>query len=71
MHNYQRQKQKAAHPKLSSEAVAINSKDDLPVIIFESENLPILSLERWSTDPFDSFPVKMQPYMFELLQLCE
>jgi hypothetical protein len=29
------------------------------------------SRQRWSTDPFDSFPIKMQPYMHELLNLCK
>jgi len=31
----------------------------------------VLSPERWSRDPFDSFPIKMQPSMHDLLYLCK
>ena len=31
----------------------------------------VLSTERWSKNPFDSFPIKMQPQMHALLDLCK
>jgi len=31
----------------------------------------VLSTERWSEDPFDSFPIKMPPQMHALLNLCK
>jgi hypothetical protein len=70
MHNYQRQKQIAAHAEPGLQVVEIERQDNDAETIIELERPLILSPERWSTDPFDSFPIKMQPHMHGLLYLC-
>jgi hypothetical protein len=51
--------------------VEIERQDNDAETIVELERPLILSPERWSKDPFDSFPIKMQPYMHDLLHLCK
>lgn len=71
MHNYRRRQQAATKEKLGNENNELRvSRGDVEIII-ALQNSHILSSERWSRDPFDSFPVKMQPYMHELLHLCK
>jgi len=71
MHNYRRQKQMAAHAKPGPQDMEIESQDNDAETIVELERPLIPSPERWSKDPFDSFPIKMQPYMHDLLYLCK
>jgi hypothetical protein len=64
MHNHQQQKRRI-------QDMEIESQDDDAETILELKRPLIASPERWSRDPFDSFPIKMQPYMHELLHLCK
>ena len=49
----------------------IESQDNDAETIVELERPLILSPEGWSQDPFDSFPIKMQPDMHNLLYVCK
>lgn len=71
MHNYRRQQQIAAHPKPGLQDTEIESQENDAVIIVELECPSILSTGRWSKHPFDRFPIKTQPYVHDLLDLCE
>ena len=64
MHHFQRQKDGLVD-------VVINRQDGdaEPLVKFGCSVTP--SPEHWSRDPFNSFPIKMQPYMHELLYLCK
>ncbi|KAF2476654.1 uncharacterized protein BDR25DRAFT_375659 [Lindgomyces ingoldianus] len=68
MRNYRRQKQIAAEAKLGPQGRGIESQDDDDAKTMAELECPLVpSLEHWSADPFDSFPIAMQPYMHELL----
>ncbi|CZR67531.1 uncharacterized protein PAC_17430 [Phialocephala subalpina] len=69
MHNYRRQKQIDAQAKPGLQDMEIESRHNDAETIMELERPRILSLESWSRDPFNSFSIKMQPYMHELLHL--
>jgi hypothetical protein len=71
MHNYRRQKRIAADVKPGVQETESESQDNDTGEIVELERPLVLSPERWSTDPFDSFPIKMQQYMHDLLSLCK
>lgn len=71
MHDYLRQKKIAAHAKSGLQDLEIESQHNDTEKIIELERSLNLSPERWSTDPFDSFPMKMQPHMHDLLHLCK
>lgn len=71
MHNYCRQKQIAVYRDPRSQDIEINNKDNNGGQIDELQRPPHAPPERWSIDPFDSFPIKMTPYMHELLHLCK
>jgi len=64
MHNYRRQQRVAA------DVISGLQNNDTETIV-ELEHPLVSSLERWNADPFDSFPIKMQPYMHENLSLCK
>jgi hypothetical protein len=62
MHRYKQQKrgtQNLKHDGQNHDAMALNK-----------HTCPVASPERWSRDPFNSFPIDMQPRMHELLYLC-
>ena len=71
MHDYRRQKQIAANAKPRLQDVEIEIRDNDAKSIVDLECLPISSPKRGSRDPFDSFPIKMQPHMHDLLYLCK
>ena len=73
MHNYRRQKKMtAAQTKLDIQDVEIRTGEyDAEAVVQVLESPLVLSSEPWGWDPFDSFPIKMQPYMHELLYLCK
>ena len=71
MHNYRRQKRIAVHGKPAPRDIEIGNQDNNVQRIDELQRHPVISPERWSIDPFDSFPIKMKPYMHELLHLCK
>ncbi|KAK9427244.1 fungal-specific transcription factor domain-containing protein [Lipomyces doorenjongii] len=62
MHNYQRQKR-------GLQDMEIESQDNDAERVVEFKCPLILSPERWSRDPFNSFPIKMQPHMHHLLYI--
>jgi hypothetical protein len=71
MHNYRRQQQLAVQPKPGLQDMEIDSQDNDADTIVDLGRPLMLSSERWSKDPFDSFPIQMQPYMHDLLDLCK
>ena len=72
MHEHRRKKeQKVVHAKARSHE--INRKHQQHDVRSSPgpECALTLSPERWSRDPFDSFPINMQPYMHELVYVCK
>ncbi|KAF2815865.1 uncharacterized protein BDZ99DRAFT_514505 [Mytilinidion resinicola] len=75
MHDHRRQKRGLQDLETSNRdhdlepVVELESQDDNAEQILELAYPPFLTPERWSRDPFDSFPLKMQPHMHELLYL--
>lgn len=64
MHNYLRQKR-------GVQDIEVEIQDIDAETVAETERPPVLSHERWNRDPFNSFPIKMQPYMHGLLYSCK
>jgi hypothetical protein len=71
MHDYRRQKQIAANAKPRLQDVEIEVQDNDAKSIVDLERLLIPSPKRGSRDPIDSFLIKMQPHMHDLLYLCK
>jgi hypothetical protein len=71
MHDYRRQKQMAAKTKPGPQDSEIEIRDNDTNSIVDLERLLIPSPKRGSRDPFDSFPIKMQPHMHDLIHLCK
>ena len=62
MQNYQRQKHEPQNKETESRDDSAETAIEPPLV---------LSPERWSRDPFDSFPMKIEPDMHNQLYLCK
>jgi hypothetical protein len=71
MHDYRRQKQIAANAKPGLYEAEIEIRDNDAKSIVDLERLLIPSPKRGSRDLFNSFPIKMQPHMHDLIYLCK
>jgi hypothetical protein len=70
MQNYRRQKKRVMNVKPVLQGL-LGHGEDTETSIVELKCSNILLFERWGTDPFDCFPIKMEPYMHELLHFCK
>jgi hypothetical protein len=64
MQNFQRQKRRLQNKGIESQ------RNDVEAVVSTERRL-VVPPERWSKDPFNCFPIKMEPYMHELLYLCK
>jgi hypothetical protein len=71
MHNYRRQQKIAANAKPELQDMEIEIPANYANSIVDLESLLIPSPRRGTRDPFDSFPIKMQPHMHSLINLCK